>query len=119
LTEPLPGVLAAGILMEQVIYNLVHNAIRLAAAQAQPGQVTIRTHADANLVWVEVLDGEHGLDKEQDRAIDEPCMDLADGELGIGLSISRSIVGSYQGEISCRRRENGSQVSFSLPKMKS
>lgn len=106
LAEPLPAVQAAGILMEQVIYNLVHNAIQSAAAVAPPGQVTILTHADASLVWVEVLDNGS-----------EPVAEPTDGESRMGQSISRDIISSYQSELNYLRREAGNQVCFSLPRV--
>jgi len=99
LAETLPTVEAAGILMEQVIYNLVHNAIQ---AADDPGQVTIRTHADASRVWFEVFD--NGAEQ-------------AGEELRVGQSISRDIVKSYQGDLVYQRSETGSQVGFSLPKV--
>jgi PAS domain S-box-containing protein len=119
LADPLPVVLAASILMEQVIYNLVHNAIRAAADQVQPRQVTIRTHADASRVWVEVFDYGPRMRQEPGRAVGEPAADQFDAGLGIGLSISRSIVTSYHGDLICgQREEGGGVVSFSLPSLR-
>lgn len=118
LADALPAVQASGILMEQVIYNLVHSAIRAAADQAQPGRVTIRTHADASKVWVDVLDNGPWIDRRQEQGLTEPDTDQADSGLGIGLSISRSIVTSYQGDMICQLNAvGGTRVCFSLPRL--
>lgn len=119
LADALPAVMAAGILMEQVIYNLAHNAIRAAAEQAQPGQVTIRTHADARRIWLSVIDNGpwRGGARDQDAGDGQP-IEQTDEWHGVGLSISRGIVTNYQGDMIYRQHDaGGTEVCFFLPRL--
>jgi PAS domain S-box-containing protein len=116
LDEALPPVMAAAILMEQVIYNLLHNAIRSAADHGR--QVMVRTLADSDRVWVEVRDRQDVGDPALDDFSIEPVAEQIDQAFGVGLSISRGIVTSYGGDILCRHnKDGGSQVSFYLPRL--
>jgi PAS domain S-box-containing protein len=120
LEDPLPHVMAAGILMDQVIYNLLHNAIRSAAGLGQPGRVMVRSHADASRVWVAVSDQPAVGDMSENEYTIEPGIEQIDLGFEVGLSISRSIVTSYEGDIVCRQNKvGGSQVSFYLPRLES
>jgi C4-dicarboxylate-specific signal transduction histidine kinase len=109
LAESLPPVLASDIHMQQVIYNMVHNAILAAAAQDQTGQVTLRTHADGGRVWLEVLDNAATPDESDHEA-------GGAAKSGIGLALSRSIVTSYDGDLTSQRLETGgNRIALSLP----
>ncbi len=110
----LPPVLAAAILMEQVIYNLLHNALRFASGQGRSGRVALRSHADRSRVWVEVSAGPA---VDGDNYPIEPGPDQIES-FGVGLSISRGIVTSYGGNIICRQNQaGGSRVSIFLPRL--
>jgi PAS domain S-box-containing protein len=112
LAEALPSVLASGILLEQVIYNLVQNAIRIAADRGLPGELTLRTHADADQVWMEVHNPGGG-----ERTV-EANAEHPDEVLDLGLSVSRGILNSYQGDLISRSNDDGStEVRFFLPRM--
>lgn len=116
LTAPLPPVMAASILMEQVIYNLLHNAIRSAADRKR--QVTIRSHADTTRVWIEILDRLPDGDPAAEEYLIEPGTEQINKGFGVGISISRGIVTNYDGDIICRQnKDGGSRVSFFLPRL--
>jgi signal transduction histidine kinase len=124
LADALPRVKAAGILIEQVVFNLTRNAIRAAAGQSQPGQVTIRSRADAERVWVEVLG--NGPMPSAYRNQTDSAADLAntettgtDGGLAFSLATSRSIIDSFNGEVGCQSDDcSGTFCYFNLPRCK-
>ncbi len=112
LADALPRVKATGILIEQVVFNLTRNAIRAAAGQSQPGQVAIRSRADAERVWVEVLGNGQTPSAYRDQT--GGAADLVNAEsvatddgLGFSLAISRSIIDSFQGEVGCYGESSG------------
>jgi len=117
LADALPRVKATGILIEQVVFNLTRNAIRAAAiraaaGQSQPGQVTIRSRADAERVWVEVLGNGPMPSASRNQVSDAAVLANAgtaepDGGLGFSLAISRSIIDSFQGEVGCYGESSG------------
>ncbi len=121
--DALPPVLATGILIEQVVFNLARNAILAAAGQTQPGQVTIRSRADAERVWVEVL----GNGPAPSAYLSEwgcesgylPSGASPEEGLGFSLAISRSIIAGFDGEIGCRcHAGDGTFCFFNLPRCK-
>lgn len=118
LTEPLPPVRAAGILIEQAIYILVRNAIQAVAGKPHAGQVTIRTYADADRVRVEILDNGPEMDAERVKRMFEPFDAEEDTGPGMSLMISRAIVSSYDGDIVYKKREEGGAMfQCFLPKV--
>jgi PAS domain S-box-containing protein len=109
--EPdLPPVLAADILVEQVLYNLLHNAIQ-AAARSEHGQIAVRTWADPQRVWLEVTDHTPEAPPRQDPAeAEDHCL---------GLALSRNILASLQGDMICSQQpQGGRRVCLSLPRLK-
>lgn len=116
LADPLPPVLAAPDLMEQVIYNLMQNGIRALAAGDPAGVVTVRTRADASRVWLEIHD--NAPPSSLDSGEIAPDADPADHGSNIGLAISRSIIRHYQGDLhDLPDAAGGHHVSFYLPRL--
>jgi C4-dicarboxylate-specific signal transduction histidine kinase len=116
LEDRLPPVMAAGILIEQVAFNLLRAAIHSAADQATAGQVTIRSRADPERVWVEIISNGTAwgaYPDAEDRQSDEVS---ADACLGFSEAISRSIITGFDGQAGCRCHEGGTLCFFNLPR---
>jgi signal transduction histidine kinase len=109
LAASLPPVSVDGIMIEQVLCNLVRNAAEamedMATAEAV---VTVRTRPHpAGGVEVSTADRGPGIAPAvADRIFDQFFTSKADG-VGIGLSISRSIVEAHGGTIDVEAREGG------------
>ncbi len=85
------------ILVEQVLFNLLRNALEALTGREGPRLILLRTRQDAERAWVEVTDNGPGVDPTRGQDIFEPFMtDKANG-LGMGLAISRSIVEAHGG----------------------
>lgn len=101
----------------QVFLNLLVNA-----AQAMPkslhGEITIRTGASANDVWVEIADNGSGIPPDNLNRIFEPFFTTKPvGEgTGLGLSLSYGIIKAHNGVISvCSEVGQGTTFHISLP----
>jgi len=101
LSEGLPHVPGDKVQCQQVLLNLIINAIE---AMSEIGQrrreLTIVSATDGpDAVRVEVRDTGPGLDPERAAQLFEPFYTTKAGGLGIGLSISRSIVEAHGGRL--------------------
>ena len=112
LAEPLPRVRADAVQIEQVIVNLVRNAIEAMAEATSPvRQVTLRTtRAAGDTVEIAVEDTGPGLPRgEGERMFDPFFTTKADG-LGLGLSISQGIVEAHGGRLTATAGPNGGAI---------
>ena len=101
----------------QVILNLIVNAID-AMETNPPGerQLTIRSGDGAGGVVVEVSDTGPGLDADAVKHLFNAFYTTKTSGLGLGLTISRTIIESHGGQISATPREpHGATFTFTLP----
>ncbi|MEH2535267.1 two-component system sensor kinase FixL [Bradyrhizobium sp. AZCC 1588] len=112
-----PPVLADGLQIEQVILNLVRNAAEaLAGAGRYDGKIVIEGLTGPNgKVTIRVSDNGPGIDPDLgDDAIAAFATTKPDG-LGLGLSLSRSVVEAHGGELRIESTKHGTTASFTLP----
>jgi C4-dicarboxylate-specific signal transduction histidine kinase len=104
--------------LQQVLVNLVINAIEaLRPLTHRPRRLRIGSSRDTeNLVTVRVEDeGVGPSEQDLERMFDAFFSTKPDG-MGLGLSISRSIIQAHGGELSAARNElHGLTMTFSLP----
>ncbi|WP_347555742.1 ATP-binding protein [Robbsia sp. KACC 23696] len=114
----LPPVVADRIHIQQVVVNLLLNAIQALKGVAPHGRylrVTTRTDA-ARRVVISIDDRGSGLTAESANHLFTPFFSTKSDGLGIGLVIARSIIESYGGDIGITAREGGgASAVFSLP----
>ncbi len=121
--EPtLPGVWADTIQIEQVITNLLLNAIEsMEQANSRYQVVRIHAHTQAdNFVQISISDSGPGVAGDiQDRLFDPFFTSKAKG-LGLGLSICKTIVENYDGqlELLTNSHQSGATFRFTLPTRK-
>jgi C4-dicarboxylate-specific signal transduction histidine kinase len=118
LADGLPPVEVDGIQVQQVLFNLIHNAVEsLAAADAGDRRIVVRTRQQApGEIEVSVVDSGPGVDPAiVDRIFDPFCTTKEQGT-GLGLAISKSIVGSHRGRIEYRPNSPcGANFVMTLP----
>ncbi|MGZ5179565.1 MAG: PAS domain S-box protein [Ramlibacter sp.] len=118
LSDDLPPVLGDRIQLQQVLLNLIVNAIEaMNTVRDRPRELTIASRQDGpGGVLVQVRDTGPGLTREQaDRLFEAFYTTKAEG-LGIGLSISRSIVEAHGGCLSAERNvPHGAVFQLTLP----
>jgi two-component system sensor kinase FixL len=118
LASTLPPVLGDRVQLQQVLMNLLINAIQaMASVTGQPREVLIRSRRhDANQVVLEVVDSGIGITPENaDRLFSAFFTTKPDG-MGIGLSICRSIIEAHGGRIWASPNTGpGVTLQFTLP----
>jgi PAS domain S-box-containing protein len=118
LADNLPPVRCDRVQLQQVLLNLIVNAIEaMSGIKERPRELTIVSSPDGpDTVSVEVRDSGTGLDPEHAPHLFEPFYTTKAEGLGIGLSISRSILEAHGGRLSAAANApHGTVFSFSLP----
>jgi PAS domain S-box-containing protein len=117
LTDGLPLVPGDRVQLQQVLVNLIVNAIEALSVGDGTRELTIVSdEAHSNHVFVEVKDTGPGLDQgELNRLFQSFYTTKPDG-MGMGLAISRSIVEAHGGRLSAAPNEpRGAVFRFTLP----
>ena len=118
LAPGLPAVYADRVMVEQVLLNLVKNAIE-AMREVPAAQRGLRIEARVNLdgdVEVRVCDRGPGLSQAESEQLFSPFYTTKSDGLGIGLAICRSIIEYHEGRLFFEAREGGGSVfGFTLP----
>jgi PAS domain S-box-containing protein len=101
LAADLPRVLGDRVQLQQVVVNLILNAIQaMGAVEDRPRDLVISTRQDnADEVRVAVRDSGIGFDPQTGERMFDAFHTTKPGGLGMGLSISRSIVESHDGRL--------------------
>jgi PAS domain S-box-containing protein len=101
---------------QQVILNLIVNAIEAMAGLDRPRELVVAAGADSREVFVEVRDSGPGLDQESLSHLFSSFFTTKAAGMGMGLSISRSIVEAHGGQLRAIPNEpRGAVFRFTLP----
>jgi PAS domain S-box-containing protein len=113
----LPRITGDRVQLQQVLLNLIVNAIdAMSAVDDRPRVLNIVTAKGADGVLVEVRDSGVGLDPNRAERVFEAFFTTKADGIGIGLSISRSIVEAHGGRLwAASNRPHGAVFGFSLP----
>jgi PAS domain S-box-containing protein len=119
LADDLPPVTGDRVQLQQVILNLLRNALdAMSGVDDRPRQLVIRTERDqGDGVRLSVQDTGVGFEpQDMDRLFEAFYTTKSDG-MGIGLSVSRSIVESHHGRLWAAPNDGpGATFSFSIPR---
>jgi len=117
LTKALPLVLADRVQMQQVLLNLIMNGIEaMIPVTDQPRALWVESRIDeSGDILVAVRDSGHGLGSAADRVFTPFFTTKANG-MGMGLSISRSLIENHGGRLwAMPNSPFGAVFSFTLP----
>lgn len=117
LEASLPRVVVDVIQIEQVILNLVRNAVDATLATGTHEPVHIRTRiASDGFLEVSIVDRGVGLSRAERDRLFEAFYSTKPSGLGMGLNLSRSIVESFGGQLWCDSTPGkGATFRFTLP----
>jgi signal transduction histidine kinase len=117
LAGDLPRVQGDRVQLQQVILNLLLNASdAMSGVDDRPRQLVIKTERDSDRVRLSVRDTGVGFEPQgADRLFDAFYTTKSSG-MGIGLSVSRSIIESHKGRLWATPNDgSGATFSFSIP----
>ena len=117
LSPDLPPVIGERVQLQQVVLNLFMNAYEaMGGVPDGPREVVVRTKHGGAHVEFAVSDTGPGLSDQTRERMFEPFFTTKAEGLGLGLSISRTIVRAHGGEIrAVRNAERGITMSVTLP----
>lgn len=112
LTKSLPNVVADPYRIQQILYNLVDNAIRY----TQNGEIVISAKKAGDELAVSVRDTGSGIDRNELQTIFESGKRGEESDTGIGLDISKRLIELHGGWLRAESQKGrGSTFTFSLP----
>ena len=119
LAEDLPPVTGDRVQLQQVILNLLRNASdAMSGVDDRPRRLVIRTERDEDdHVRLTVQDTGVGFEPQAVGRLFEAFYTTKSGGMGIGLSVSRSIIESHHGRLWAAPNDGpGATFSFSIPR---
>ena len=116
LAEPAAPVVADPVQLQQVLVNLVTNALdAMTDTKGRPRVLTARSEIDGDDVKVTIEDSGTGFDPEQVNHIFDSFYTTKAGGVGLGLAISRSIIEAHGGSVwAAPGSGHGAKIGFSL-----
>jgi signal transduction histidine kinase len=121
LAPALPPVLSDRVQLQQVLINLVMNGIEaMASVDDRPRKLVIRSQPhEGDQVLVAVEDAGVGIDPEKVDQLFSAFFTTKPGGMGMGLSISRSIIEGHGGRLwATPNARHGATFHFVLPGMR-
>lgn len=113
----LPPLVADRVQLQQVLLNLLLNAIdAVAASPPAVRRVALVARPSQNGVSIEVADSGPGMDEATRSRVFQPFFTTKPGGMGLGLAISRSIVAAHGGTLAVRTAPGqGATFRLELP----
>lgn len=113
---PVPEIKADRVELQQVLVNLVSNAIDAMRGQAGPRRITMELITKEMAVGVRVADTGPGIPEEHIQKLFEPFFTTKPTGIGMGLEICRSAVAAMGGQLTVANlAQGGACFSFDLP----
>ncbi|GLS36286.1 hypothetical protein GCM10010869_18750 [Mesorhizobium tianshanense] len=119
LADDLPCVSADRIQLQQVVLNLLRNALdAMTTVDDRPRDLLIRTEREeGDSVRLSVKDAGVGFDPHTMKKLFEAFYSTKNAGMGVGLAVSRSIIENHHGRLSAALNDGpGATFSFSVPR---
>ncbi|MDH3281800.1 MAG: PAS domain S-box protein [Gammaproteobacteria bacterium] len=116
LEDSLPLVEIDVIQIQQVLLNLIRNAFDATAQLDRRGRITIRAATgEAGEIIISIEDNGVGFTRDLADQIGHPFFTTKDSGLGMGLSITQSIITTHGGKLWFDSPGEGARFCFSIP----
>jgi len=119
LDDDLPQVNCDPIQIQQVILNLLRNGMESMRANAcKPGsKIVLQARAMPSRVRISIIDGGLGVSRTLEQKLYQPFATTKESGMGLGLSISRSIIAAHGGQLEFSNNKTaGATFFFDLPR---
>ncbi|ANB03672.1 histidine kinase [Ectothiorhodospira sp. BSL-9] len=115
LPDALPRVSVVPLQVEQVLINLLRNAMDAVQGRS-PARIDLQVASTRDGLTMIVTDTGPGIPPERLPRLFDPFATWKEGGLGLGLSISRSLIEAHGGQLTARNLpEGGAEFRFNLP----
>lgn len=115
-SDPEPLLNVDPVQVQQVLFNLIRNAIDAMEEQLNEPVIIHTRWLDKSYVEVSVTDTGHGVHEDDQNNLFDPFFSTKDAGMGMGLPISQSIIVAHGGELRhCHGVPRGSIFAFTLP----
>jgi nitrogen-specific signal transduction histidine kinase/ActR/RegA family two-component response regulator len=112
----LPSIAGDRIQLQQVVFNLIFNALEAIKTSERPGKLILRTRHAGGEVVLDVVDSGTGIPNERLNSIFDPLVTTKAEALGMGLPLSRSIVIRHNGRLWAENNiDGGATFHVALP----
>jgi PAS domain S-box-containing protein len=109
-------VLGVGVHIEQVLFNLIRNAVdAIRDARMKGGRIAVTTRQLEGMAQVSVTDSGPGIDAEEAVRVFESLTSRKKYGLGVGLRICRSLIEAHGGRLWVEPHSPGAIIHFTLP----
>jgi PAS domain S-box-containing protein len=116
LAATLPPVMGVDVHIEQVLVNLMRNAVdAIRDAHMKRGSITVATRLEGGMAQVSVRDSGPGIDAETAARVFEFLSSSKKYGLGVGLRICRSLIVAHGGRLWVEPHRPGGIIHFVLP----
>lgn len=117
LSSRAPRLMLARIEIQQILVNLIGNAIHaMSGIPSKQRRIDIHTRKAGSTLTMQIRDRGRGIPQEHLDRIFEPFHTTRSDGLGMGLAICRRIVEAHGGNIrAANHKSGGAEFSFSLP----
>jgi len=117
LSPDLPPVMGVSVHIEQVMLNLLRNAIEaIRDARMGGGTVYVQTWLNGDRLRVTVRDTGPGVSREALARLFDPMFSTKEYGLGVGLRISRSLIEAQDGSLWAESQQPGGIFHFEIPR---
>jgi two-component system sensor kinase FixL len=109
-------VLADRVQIQQVLVNLFRNALEAMASSTHRELIATNVRAADDMIEISVSDSGHGFGHDSRANLFQPFFTTKETGLGVGLSISRTIIDTHGGRMWAETNEaGGATFRFTLP----
>jgi C4-dicarboxylate-specific signal transduction histidine kinase len=116
LCEPSPAVMGVAVQIEQVLFNLLQNALNgIIEAGMDGGEICVETRETDGMARVTVTDTGPGVDAGGAAALFDPQYAAAGNSPGLGLHICHSLIEAHGGRLWVEPHSPGGSFHFELP----
>jgi len=114
--EDIPGIWGNSVQIQQVLVNLMRNGCEAMEHSAEKNLVISARRHEGNMVEIKVSDTGLGMSDENFDTLFKPFSSSKDGGLGVGLSISQTIVDNHEGQLWAEHNSpNGTNFYITIP----
>jgi signal transduction histidine kinase len=113
----LPEIRGNRVQLQQVLLNLIINAVDAMATGAEPRILTVRSEVcEPGRILVSVADTGAGIRAEHTERVFNPLFTTKSGGMGLGLSICRAIIEAHEGQLwFAANSPSGTVFQFTVP----